>query len=644
MDDPTPNPFGFVDHSAFAGFGVDLVWGLNAAGEAVHISAAARGLACGLICPACKAPLIARKGAKKAAHFSHQGKDSGCGSGRETNAHYWAKQLLIEKKQIWTPVVTAVVEGVSRQESKARWMTFRDVRSECRLGRIVPDIVLILADGRELIVEICVTHPCGDDKIALIEANGWPAIEISLRHLRTCQDIAMIEIALLKDAPRSWLCNPRRDRAEEALRVELAKAAAKRAEAERQKAAREADRLRREADAVAADAQDLLRAAADARASTRPPTDPAVIRSIDADEGQFIGITKGGEGFSMTQSEWQATLVERFVSIGDIRNYEDETFSLDDALDLLEPMIVPAFRNRPTDKVRGWIAQRHPSFRFPREAVNDYLDALCLAGGLQSEGSGHYGIPDDVAKEIRREQRRLIEIEHQAQAAHALLDQMITDLPPDEAFEFEPQSWLQAPLAHSGATPNQILSQGGPAYADLMSRLRALAKMVAGGEDAIDVLLGLPLEAARYRAVERMTARRSREAAERTRRLREAATRLLAGEAQAWLTAPIDVGGETPLALASAGGAGLDRGLATIAAIGRQREAERVEAAAIAARRDKLQAAVAKLFAPSHRQLALRNHAPALGCSPWDACRTDHGFEAAIRILTNQAGGLGRRR
>ena len=39
-------------------------------------------------------------------------------------------------------MVTAVVDGTSREESKARWMTFRDVRSERRLEGIVPDIVL----------------------------------------------------------------------------------------------------------------------------------------------------------------------------------------------------------------------------------------------------------------------------------------------------------------------------------------------------------------------------------------------------------------------------------------------------------------------------------------------------------------------
>ena len=78
MDDPIPNPFAFIDHSAFAGFGVDLVWGLDLEGEPMHISVARRGLACGLICPACKTPLIARKGSRKPA----KGEAAGFASGR----------------------------------------------------------------------------------------------------------------------------------------------------------------------------------------------------------------------------------------------------------------------------------------------------------------------------------------------------------------------------------------------------------------------------------------------------------------------------------------------------------------------------------------------------------------------------------
>ena len=644
MDDVSPNLLGFVDHAAFAGFGVDLVWGIDGDDEAVHITAARRGLACGLICPACKARLIARKGARKAAHFSHHGATSNCGSGRETNAHFWAKQLLIERKRIWTPVVTAIVDGISRQESKARWMTFSDVRSERRLERIVPDIVLILADGRELIVEICVTHPCGEDKIALIQSRGWPAIEINLRQLRTSQDVAAIERGLLQDAPRSWLCNPRRDRAEERLRTELATAAAKRAAAVQRQAALEADRQRRAAAAIEAESRELLRAVAAARSHVRPVTDPALALLIAKVDGEAIAISDGGAGWSVGREEWQASLLEQFVSVHDPRTFEDRTFSLDDALVYLEPLIAPSFVRPPKASVQAWVRKHHPEVRLPREAVEDYLAALCIAGGLQSEGNGVYGLPDDVSQSLKREQRRLVEIDRRAETAHRLIDRLLADLPIAETIDFEPQVWLQTALPGADRSPNDLLAAGGAPYSDFSTTLRALAAMAAGGEEAYDELLGLPLAGARRRAIERVTARHAREVADRVQRLRATAARALAGEAAAWLLAPLDDANDTPLALASGTQGGLDRCLAAIAALGRRREAERAEATAVVGRREKLQAAVAKLYAPTLRDLALRNHSPALGCSPWDACGSDHGLDAAVRVLTLQAGGRGRRR
>lgn len=643
MEDFSPNPFGFVEHAAFAGFGVDLVWGLDREDNPVHISAARRGGACGLICPACRVRLIARKGTKKAAHFAHQGANSGCGSGRETNAHFWAKQLLVERKRIWTPVVTAVVDGTSREESKARWMTFRDVRSERRLEGIVPDIVLILGDGRELIVEVCVTHPCGEEKIALIQSRGWPAIEINLRRLRTSQDIEAIERGLLREAPRAWLCNPRRDRAEEALRAELAAEAAKRQAAAQRRAAQDAERKRRADAATEAEGQALLRAVAEARRDVRPVTDDALARLIADDDGELIGIVGGGAGWSVGDAEWQATLLDQFVSVHDPRTFEDRSFSLDGALNYLEALIAPSFARPPKAAVRAWVRRHDPALRLPREAVEEYLEALCMAGALQSEESGVYGQPDDVTRRLEHEQQRLLAIDQRADTTHRLVDDMLADLPFAETVDFEPQLWLATALPGSDTSPNDLLVAGEVPYGDFIATLRTLANMVAGGDEPTDGLLGLPLEGARYRAIERRMTRRAREAAARVADVRGAATRVLAGEAASWLLMPLEGGNDTPLALAGASAVGLDRCMETIAALGRRREADAIEAAAIAARRQTLRAAVAKLYPPALREMALRNQLPALGCSPWDACGSAHGLEAAVRFLSAQANGRGRR-
>lgn len=49
-------------------------------------------------------------------------------------------------------------------------------------------------------------------------------------------------------------------------------------------------------------------------------------------------------------------------------------------------------------------------------------------------------------------------------------------------------------------------------------------------------------------------------------------------------------------------------------------------------------ALVATLLAPNLRELALRNQSSPLGCSPWEACTTDHDLDSAIRVVVMQAG------
>jgi hypothetical protein len=93
-DAPDPNPFGYADHSLFAAFGAELVYGLLPDGALTHVSDVPSGLACNCTCPACGRTLIARKGKVKVEHFSHHGAGTGCGKNAETNAHAWAKEML----------------------------------------------------------------------------------------------------------------------------------------------------------------------------------------------------------------------------------------------------------------------------------------------------------------------------------------------------------------------------------------------------------------------------------------------------------------------------------------------------------------------------------------------------------------------
>jgi hypothetical protein len=70
---------------------------LNAEGTLVHVSAAPRGLACGLCCPVCSEAVIAKKGDKLAHHFSHSSESICAGLGGEGAVHRWVKQVIFNR-------------------------------------------------------------------------------------------------------------------------------------------------------------------------------------------------------------------------------------------------------------------------------------------------------------------------------------------------------------------------------------------------------------------------------------------------------------------------------------------------------------------------------------------------------------------
>lgn len=145
----------------------------------MRVEDALSGLACDCICPAtdCARPLIASKGKKVAHHFRHAIGAEGCGSGAETNAHIWAKQVLEQEKAIWLPAIQGTVRGVTVTTHQKQWFRFDAVRLETRMGEVVPDVVLSKGP-RELIVEVQVTHACDAEKIAKLGAAGTSTLEV----------------------------------------------------------------------------------------------------------------------------------------------------------------------------------------------------------------------------------------------------------------------------------------------------------------------------------------------------------------------------------------------------------------------------------------------------------------------------------
>ena len=62
------------------------------------------GLKCGCVCPACREPLVAKKGKKMMHHFAHHAGHS-CEYGYESSLHLAAKEILSRAKRMTLPAV-----------------------------------------------------------------------------------------------------------------------------------------------------------------------------------------------------------------------------------------------------------------------------------------------------------------------------------------------------------------------------------------------------------------------------------------------------------------------------------------------------------------------------------------------------------
>jgi hypothetical protein len=188
---------------------VRLPWGLKA-GQIVHISDVPSGLDCGCVCPSCKARLVAKKGVKQEHHFAHEAAES-CAGGLETVLHLAAKEILVAERKIWLPRVAVPLGPMTQPEllSDGRSFEIEAVVVEQRVEGIVPDLVLTIG-GRELLVEVFVTHSVDNAKLEKISQLGLSAIEIDLSKLPREMHRAELASAVVggRDNKR-WLNNER---------------------------------------------------------------------------------------------------------------------------------------------------------------------------------------------------------------------------------------------------------------------------------------------------------------------------------------------------------------------------------------------------------------------------------------------------
>lgn len=186
----------------------------NASGVLVHVSEVPRGKACDCYCAACGSPVIAKKGNRTVWHFAHLSK-AACLHAPETALHKAVKQVILQGTQIGLPdLVVEARARVGRHEAhaerrvKGRAIRYFEPRLEVRMSDIVADAV-IKADGRELIVEVAVTHKVDDEKHGKLALLRTPAIELEAWKLDRDVDWSSIRSFVSQSIEaRKWVFNP----------------------------------------------------------------------------------------------------------------------------------------------------------------------------------------------------------------------------------------------------------------------------------------------------------------------------------------------------------------------------------------------------------------------------------------------------
>ncbi len=139
-------------------------------GELVSIADVERGLKCNCTCSKCGKPLVAKKGEVKDHHFAHS-VDSDCTG--ETLKHYFAKQEIAEKKYLNLPHPTKYVYSLT---------DFKTVELEKRIGdsQYIADVICTTANGKQLVIEIVVTHDLDNDKRNYLITNEVTTLKIDV--------------------------------------------------------------------------------------------------------------------------------------------------------------------------------------------------------------------------------------------------------------------------------------------------------------------------------------------------------------------------------------------------------------------------------------------------------------------------------
>jgi hypothetical protein len=175
--------------------------------ELLYIAEVQRGRNCDCVCPACREPLIARKGTSVRHHFAHD-KGATCEHGVQTALHMAAKNILATEGHIHLPAF-----DIAFSSPKAAWrvpsqrIVFDRVQLEKRVGTIVPDLFVYVGQ-QPLMIEIAVTHRINADKEAKIKQMGISTIEIDISDLsRDFTEALLVDVIVRRTQNKRWIYN-----------------------------------------------------------------------------------------------------------------------------------------------------------------------------------------------------------------------------------------------------------------------------------------------------------------------------------------------------------------------------------------------------------------------------------------------------
>lgn len=503
-------------------------------GEPVHIDDALSGLACRCVCPGCGRRMVAHKGERRQ-HFQHAADDEGrtCVSSGETALHKFAKKTLAAALRLKLPAlresdgrnsVDIVLEGD---------FVFDSAVLEKRQGEIVPDVVCRRA-GRILHVEFRVTHACGPEKLARLRTLNVGSIEIDLSGYRD-EPLDTLAEAILSEAPRVWLHNPK-----------ISAAQARLAEIERKRL-----------EQIEVQAQNLLAAAAKialVHHEVGAWEDGATERGL----GSAIAAQGFAIGFLVREEEWKSfVLIEYglaakngftrkgvFAAIK-ARAWIDERFSF------VSDEIADSMRRQASRNIRT-----------PWEAVGDFLTLMQKSGMVfpidrRGNLTGGKRLFESVknAKELKeRPQKRTEEL-------RGVVANIVSLVRDDFRVGFDFDTWFSL-SEPTGVAAADAIGWNEDEWLEYLGRFKRLREGMNRRPPVAADDLGLPVEReirARQESHRAGEERRSREAAEKAERdasdreasLLRAVEAAMGSSAAEWMSTGQDAwGGASPAAMA----------------------------------------------------------------------------------------------